>query len=265
MKYISLFFTCLFICSCGNAKEASAMTTQTELAGNYNITSVYGNQLDSKDLLIRFSLEKKMISGFSRCNQFSGSYENKGAALNFSPLASTRKMCRPEANKTEQDILKALNETISFTENNQIITFYDLDNKVVMTLAKPEPSNSQVVDKQKDYKVEYTAISRGSYMLINYENSSIYFQKERNSKPQVKALSKSQIASLNAKIEALNLNELESLEPPSKAHQYDGAAIAGLKISTSSSNYQTPSFDAGNPPKTIEALVSELIGYIEKL
>tara|TARA_R100001377_G_C3177533_1_gene105345 strand:+ start:232 stop:1029 length:798 start_codon:yes stop_codon:yes gene_type:complete len=264
MKYISLLVTCLFVISCGNAKEASAMTKQGPLTGTYIITTVGETALNSTDFLITFAIEKNMVSGYSGCNNFSGSYEYKGAALNFGPLASTRKMCRPETNKIEQSILKALNKTIRFTDENSIITLYNNEGKTLMTLEKPKPSVTKIAKEQKDYNATYTAISRGYYVMISYENNSISFQKDRNSKPQVLSLSETQIASLNAKIDTLELDRLENLEAPSKAHQYDGAAIAGLKIIQNGTNYQTPSFDAGNPPKVIEALVSELIMLTEK-
>ncbi len=264
MKYISLLFTCLFIVSCGNSKNASAMNKQTPLSGNYSIIAVGENALIDENLNIMFNLETNMVAGFSGCNQFSGSYSSTGSGLEFGPLASTRKMCRPEANKIEQHVLKALHETIRFSENNGVISFYNKEGAVLITMNKSETSNTEKMSDQKEYQVEYMAVSRGYYLMITYENKSISFQKDRTSKMQIKSLSETEITALNNKIADLNLEALETLEPPSKAHQYDGAAGATLKITKNGTNYRTPTFDAGNAPKAIEALVSELIAHTEK-
>lgn len=265
MKYISLLFTCLFMISCGNAKEASAMSKQTQLSGNYKITSVGNKQSVSDDLIINFSIEKKMVFGFSGCNQFSGNYGLENGGLNFGPLAGTRKICQPDVNTLEQHILKALNETKRFSEENDIISFYNNEGNVIMTLGKPKMLDTEKTSELKNYNAEYTAITRGTFILISYENNSISFQKDRNNKPQVKTLSEAEIASLNAKIDELDINSLSNLEPPSKAHQYDGAAGATLKIIQNGATHQTPTFDHGNPPEVIKALVSEMILLTEKL
>lgn len=264
MKYISLLFTCLFLFSCGNGKEASAMSTQNILSGNYKILTLGNVSELPENLIISFSIEKKMVSGFSGCNQFSGSYDSENGSLNFGPLASTRKMCQPDVNTVEQKILKALNETKRFSEENDAILFFNNEGNVIMTLEKPQKSDTTKADNQKKYNAQYTAITRGTFISITYENNSISFQNAQNNKPQVKALSEAEIASLNAKIDELDMHSLSTLEAPSKAHQYDGAAVASLKITDKGTNYQTPSFDHGNPPQTIEALISELLALTEK-
>ncbi|TYB74891.1 MULTISPECIES: META domain-containing protein [Bizionia] len=264
MKYISFLFISLFMVSCGTCKNASAMSKQTPLSGNYIISAVGENALIDENLNIMFNLETNMVAGFSGCNQFSGSYSSTDSGLEFGLLASTRKMCRPEANTIEQSVLKALNETSRFSEENGVISFYNEEGTVLITMDKSETSDTEKMSDQKEFQVEYMAISRGYYLTINYENKSISFQKDRTSETQIKSLSETEITSIENKIAALNLETLETLEPPSKAHQYDGAAGATLKITKNGTDYRTPTFDAGKPPKAIEALVSELIAHTEK-
>lgn len=265
MKYISLLFISLYMVSCGNTKDASAMNKQTPLTGNYNVTAIGDNTSFTEAVSINLNSEEHTVSGNSGCNIFNGSYTLDGSTLKFGALATTRKLCAPEANKLEQQVLNALNETARFSEENDSISFYNNEGTVLMTLGKSKTSNSKINQEQQTYQVEYTAITRGTFIMINYENNSLSFQKDRNAKKIVKALTQDEITSLNAKLAALDFNSLNTLEPPSKAHQYDGAAGATLKVTANGVTHQTPTFDHGNPPKTIEALVYELISLTEKL
>ncbi|MGY0391456.1 META domain-containing protein [Bizionia sp. KMM 8389] len=265
MKYISLLVTCIFILSCGNAKEATAMNEPTPLVGTYQLKTIGLNTPINTPLQITFNIEKKMVSGNSGCNQFSGSYLSEGSALEFGPLASTRKMCPPAINTLEQQILKALKETKQYSQTDTVISLLDNSGAVVLTIAKEIPVE-KVAKKSTitDYKTEYTAISRGSYMVITYQNKSLAYQKSKDSNPVIKLLSDEEIARLDSKINALNLQELKVLEAPSKAFQHDGAPIASLSVVHNGSTYLTPSFDHGNPPESIVGIINELIALTEK-
>ncbi len=265
MKYISLLISCFFIVSCGNAKNSTNSYQPEPLSGIYKISKVGETALSSADVVINFAIEKNTVSGFSGCNQFSGSYEYQGSSLNFGPLASTRKMCLPEANHLEKQITTALQNTKQYSETQKNILLYNQEGSIVMTLEKPLKSESETkVGNLENYQLEYLAVSRGSFIMIRFENNSLSFQKDRNSKPQVLDLSETEVASLHSKVNKLNLNTFTSLEPPTKAHQYDGAAGATLKLTENDVTHQTPTFDHGNPPNAIEALVSELIALSEK-
>ncbi|WP_353779157.1 hypothetical protein [Winogradskyella sp. 3972H.M.0a.05] len=61
----------------------------------------------------------------------------------------------------------------------------------------------------------------------------------------------------------IKLTSLSELEPPSKAFQYDGAAMASLKVQDGDVIYATPIFDNGNPPKSIAAVVKKVLSLGE--
>ncbi|WP_338732512.1 hypothetical protein [Mangrovimonas cancribranchiae] len=115
------------------------------------------------------------------------------------------------------------------------------------------------------YIFNYKATTRGSFKEIKVTPESITYQNGLSAKPITKPISKEAYQSLIEKVEALNLDDLKTLEAPSKAFQYDGALIANLKITTNNKSYQTTSFDHGNPPKLIKALVEELLSLSEKV
>lgn len=265
MKYISILFISLYMVSCGNSKDATAMNTLPQLNGDYKISMVGADSSFNEDVTIQFNRDEKTVSGNSGCNLFNGSYTSEGSKLEFGALATTRKMCHPEANTLEQKVLKALQNTKSYSISNNEISFYDEAHFTILKLENSDTTSAKITESQNDYQVEYSAVSRGMFMMISYENGTISFQKDREAKKQSKTLLKDEAASLDQKIAAINIESLQTLEPPSKAHQYDGAAGATLKITKNGTSHQTATFDHGNPPEALEALVSELIALTEKL
>ena len=106
---------------------------------------------------------------------------------------------------------------------------------------------------------KYTAITRGSYTMVKAEKDAVTYQLSRTSKEETKACSKEDWETLKKLADNIDISTIDKLEPPSKAHQYDGAAIANLTITVGDKTYQTQSFDAGNPPKEIADIVSHLL------
>lgn len=261
MKYISLLVLSLFLFACGNTKESTAMHQQKSLTEHYKISGMGNNNTLSEDLTLTFNLKTKIVSGFSGCNQFSGTFLVDGESITFGPLASTRKMCQPDTNTTEQHLLKALQETVRFSISNKTVSLYNSEGSAILILEETRTSETKMTDNTST--VTYSAVSRGYFMIISYENNRIIFQNDRNSKPIVKMLTNLENASLSKKIADLDLNTLETLSPPSTAHQYDGAPGATLKISQVGDTYTTSTFDHGNPPAAIKALVSELLAHTE--
>ena len=61
----------------------------------------------------------------------------------------------------------------------------------------------------------------------------------------------------------IKLTSLSELEAPSKAFQYDGAAMATFKVQDGDVIYSTPIFDNGNPPKSIANVVKKVLSLEE--
>lgn len=113
--------------------------------------------------------------------------------------------------------------------------------------------------------LEYEAMTRSNRKKIKIENGQIFIEEETrgkqtlNDNPNIKVLSTNdlkELASLYSRIDKANL---ENLEAPSKAHQYDGAPIANFSIKVGEKYYRTPSFDGGNPPAEIAEIVNKMI------
>ncbi|TXE18289.1 hypothetical protein ES692_06465 [Psychroserpens burtonensis] len=113
---------------------------------------------------------------------------------------------------------------------------------------------------QKGMKINYRAVTRGSYLEIWIEGDSIKYTSDNT----LKAISTHQIPKeekedLMKLIDELDEKTLPDLEAPSIRHQFDGAAIATLEITNGEDSYRTVAFDHGNAPKSIALLVEKML------
>jgi len=95
--------------------------------------------------------------------------------------------------------------------------------------------------------------------------STILVQKDSNSKAISKACSKEDWSQLMNLLNAIDLKNISKLKAPTQARLYDGAATAQLIIKQDNNTFETNSFDHGNPPKEIEALVQEILSMSENI
>ncbi|GGH36584.1 hypothetical protein IA57_06375 [Mangrovimonas yunxiaonensis] len=117
----------------------------------------------------------------------------------------------------------------------------------------------------QEYVIAYSAVTRGYLLDVKVTPKTITRKAGLNAKALEKPITQQDYQSLVKKIEAIGLANMATLEVPSKDHQFDGALIANLKITTQDTTYQTPSFDHGNPPKAIKTLVEEVLSLSEKV
>ena len=119
---------------------------------------------------------------------------------------------------------------------------------------------------QSDYiALEYSASSRGYQKQIVITKDSISTTSKRDSKLIVKNCRPEHWAKLMEAIKSIDISTLSRLEPPSKDHQFDGAAIARLSIISNGKTYETQAFDHGNAPKAIAELVKEILSISENI
>lgn len=210
------------------------------------------------NLTVIFDENSKRVSGFSGCNQFSGAFIIKENSITFSKLISTHMYC-DETQEIENLMIKCLSNTNSFSiDENRLI----LKNGETELIVAQKESKENIRD---NIIIEYSAISRGFYNYVVITSGTILVQKDRNSEPISKICSKEEWAKLMEQFKTIDSENLSKLEAPTKAHQYDGAAIAQLKITVDSITYETVSFDHGNPPKEIEAFVNEILSISENI
>ena len=118
--------------------------------------------------------------------------------------------------------------------------------------------------QEKEYTIKYSAISRGVFKEIILNRSTISIINDRNSKPTIKSCGEDVWNDMLAKLDSIDLESIHKLEGPTQKRFYDGAAHASLKITIGEKEFETQSFDHGNPPKEIELLCNRLVELSEE-
>lgn len=259
MKLITLFIT-VFLLNCGGAKDATVMKKDTAnlSSGKYIVSTINGENIN--DLTIEFDTENKKVSGFSGCNRFFGDYTIEGTTLSFGALGTTRKMCAPKNNITEQNMLKALNEINGFKISRSRLHLLK-DNNILL-IASQQANNKMA--QNETISIEYSAVTRGSYKSITIANKEVSWVNERNAKAETLKLDDKQWRQVVGLTNAIDLVAIPELEAPSKAHQYDGAAIGTLKVTKNGVTYQSQAFDAGNPNTILADLIEKMIALTNR-
>ena len=171
-------------------------------------------------------------------------------------MGSTKMFCDEVNNKIETNLLKAFEKAnlVLFTEHG--FSFYD--NKKLILSATKEVSYESL-------SLEYSAVSMGSYKQIIINKKTISTLQKSGGKSITKACKKEDWDSIISLLKPIDLNAISTIEPPSKDFQFDGAALANLKISHNDSIYETLAFDHGNPPKEIAELVKQILSISENI
>ncbi len=108
--------------------------------------------------------------------------------------------------------------------------------------------------------VTYNATTRGFFERIWLEDNTIKFTNDR-SLQEISSfqISEADLIELSALYSTITIEDIPSLEPPSKTFAYDAAAIATLEVIKDEVSYKTQAFDHGTPPKPIARFVDKLI------
>lgn len=262
MKYLTILLAIFVLKTCESTENLVTKSNLQDmtLSGLYSV-SIIGKKSISNNLTIEFDAATNKVSGFSGCNRYFGSYTISKDALKIGPIASTRKYCIGEANDIEFEFQNALSKVNRFKILDNTISLL-VNDEVLITANKQINENTQ---EKLDYSITYTAISRGFYKTVEFQNDSITYQNNRTDKPETIKCKSDDLEKINNLLNNLNLSSLSKLDAPTKAHQYDGAAGATLKIQHSGKTYQTVTFDHGNPPSQISGLINLILALSESI
>lgn len=118
---------------------------------------------------------------------------------------------------------------------------------------------------QSNIVINYSAITRGSFLEIKLENQQILVKKDQYTPGKILELSDTEWHILLDQLHNTDLDALATLEPPSNKRAYDGAASAKLTILEDDLKYSAPEFDHGNPNAQIKPLVDYILSLAKKV
>lgn len=131
----------LFHASCHSAKPLAATPesggSEKLFASKWSLREVEGltlmpTNVGKEAYLLFFPGRINKVSGSTGCNNLKGTFElSSGQKIKFFPLATTKMMCPPDGNNTEQHFLSALAKADNyyFSENSLML----VEGKVVVS------------------------------------------------------------------------------------------------------------------------------------
>ena len=118
---------------------------------------------------------------------------------------------------------------------------------------------------QNNLEIMYSASSRGVYQQIKINKKTILEINKRGGDSIIRDCSTSDWEQLIKLLIPIQIDKIPEFKPPSKNHQFDGALIARLTISSHGKIFESQSFDHGNPPKEISILVKEILSIAQNI
>jgi len=110
--------------------------------------------------------------------------------------------------------------------------------------------------QQKIEKIELTERTRGNNRSIVYTPNLI--NATLNGDSTQSTMSLSEWENISRQAEALNLSKISDLQSPTTGRYTDRALAATIIITSNGVTYTSATFDAGIPPKELEALYNTL-------
>lgn len=246
-------------------KTTEIINTETQAAqlpidGSWIVTNItnFENKTGKSP---HFTIKEEKISGNTGCNSFGGSLKiDTTGIFKTGMLRMTRMFCNETA-ELESAFTTALNNTSQYTrENNTLSLFDEQHNKLITATLKVTEVVDVIKSKSESISIRYSATSRGFGSSINLVGNQLTYEIVRPTpKKTEKLLTESELNEILNLVTKLELENVEKLEPPSKAHQYDGAPGGTFIIILGDKTYRTPTFDYGNPPTEIKELVDKLV------
>ena len=131
-----------------------------------------------------------------------------------------------------------------------------------------DSSKSTFEPEKQNYEtlvIHYEANTRGFYQKLVVQNHTISSTNDRKGikTPIVQEISDADWNLLLSEFNKVDLEGLPNLKAPTNKRSYDGAAIAGLKISFKGKTFETTSFDHGTPPMELQKIV-EIVNTLFK-
>lgn len=145
-----------------------------------------------------------------------------------------------------------------------IISFVIFNSSCISQQNKDNQGNNSIkkANQLKVEKVELTEQTRGTNRLITFTSSSKI--SSLNGEITSSSITPEQWQNIYTQANLINLEKISTYESPTTGRFSDRALASSIIISVDGKQYKSSSFDAGMPPKELEALYNVLTNGIIK-
>jgi heat shock protein HslJ len=134
---LSLVLSSLIFVKCDETKKVIDVAGTVQLSGNYTVVDLGQTTLGTEAMTFSFAAIDKSIRGYTGCNSFFGNYTIDLFALSFGEFAVSEKYCDEPVMISERALLKALQDTGSYSLQNNVLTLYSkIDRTIILKANK---------------------------------------------------------------------------------------------------------------------------------
>lgn len=246
-------------------KDKKALFTASQnvktLANKWYISSIKGFQ-NSTNVAPYFIVNNGQINGNNGCNDFGGEIIIDESGV-FKPglLRVTKKYCT-ELAALEKAFHATLRNAAYYKITDGILFVLDKSKYVLMSASTSKP-NIEYNTTYQPYIIEYNTFSQNfafKNKIIENKNTLYYYELQpKRTAEKKRTLSKTDLRFFKDELLKLENNDLTNLKTPSTNYKDNGAVGATLIVSFKGNTYRVPTFDHGNPPKEIKAIVEKIM------
>lgn len=137
ISIISLVLGSMIFVNCDETKKVIDVAGTVQLSGNYTVVDLGQAASGTEAMTFSFAAIDKSIRGYTGCNSFFGNYTIDLFALNFGEFAVSEKYCDEPIMTSERVLLKALQDTGSYSLQNNVLTLYSkIDRTILLKASK---------------------------------------------------------------------------------------------------------------------------------
>jgi heat shock protein HslJ len=135
---LCLLLIVMVFVNCDETKKVAQVAGSVQLSGSYNVTEV-NDTATSEGEKTSFTITAldKSIRGTTACNSFNGKYTIDVFSLRFSEMSISENYCDDNAQKSEENLIRAFKTTGSYLLKDNVLTLYSYsDHSVILKAIK---------------------------------------------------------------------------------------------------------------------------------
>jgi len=237
----------------GNTLFVAQEVAPTKLNGNWTVTSIEGFE-NNTNKKVTFHITDGQIKGKSGCNTFGGALETNTSGLFITNRIMATKMYCENYMTLENAFLGRLGKAKTYHLNDDQLQVFNNTDELIFSAIKTKETTTTTVVEYNTYSKEFAIRNK----LIGKE-LTCYDLQPTPTKPSKVILSDEDYAFVTAEIEKLEVNRLSKLVAPSIKFKENLAFGATLIVTKNGKLVRVPTFDHGNPPKEIKALIDRIM------
>lgn len=130
-KIMILCLSIIGLVSCKETKEIINTTNSVLLSGDYKVTSINGENVSDKEVVLSFNTSENHISANAGCNDMGADFTKELNTLIFGNIIATKMFCDGKMD-TERALTGALRAVGSFEFENSVLILYSKEDKGVV-------------------------------------------------------------------------------------------------------------------------------------